>query len=200
MLKKTPEPIVHSSLGLGAICQRLQDAATCEILELGTVKGDNVQFWSRFSPFLHIADLRSILPLPVVPEDPEVLEQPERDWDHLLPLPESRQFDLILAWDLLNYLEIPDVSSLIRYLSRFCRPGTLLFTLIFDLKEMPKEICAYRIVDGERLRYEYGSAALRTCPRHQPRTIASAMPQFRVANSFRLRNGVVEYIFSYGGD
>ena len=201
MSKKTPEPIVHSSLGLGAVCQRLQGAASCEILDLGAVKGDNVQFWSHYNPFLHVADLRSILPLPVVvPEDPEVLEQPEPDWDHLLPLPENRRFDIILAWDLLNYLEIPDVSSLIRYLSRFCRPGTLLFALIFDLKEMPEEISVYRIVDGERLCYEYGSAALQNCPRHQPRVIASAMPQFRTANSFRLRNGVVEYIFSYGGD
>jgi len=200
MLKKTPEPIVHSSLGLDAICQRLQDATTCGILDLGKVKGDNVQFWSRYSPFLHIADLGSILPLPVVPEDPEISEPPEPDWDRLLPLPDNRKFDVILAWDLLNYLEILDVSSLIRYLSRFCCPGTLLFALIFDLKEMPEEISVYRIVDEERLCYEYGSAALRTCPRHQPRPITAAMPQFRVANSFRLRNGVVEYIFSFEGD
>jgi hypothetical protein len=200
MLKKAPEPVVHSSLGLNAICERLQDAATCEILELGTVKGDNVQFWSRYSPFLHIADLRSILPLPVLPEDPETLEQPEPDWDNLLPLPGKRKFDIILAWDLLNYLEIPAVSSLIRYLSYFCRPGTVLFALIFDLKEMPEEICAYRIVDGERLCYEYVSSAMRTCPRHQPRVIAAAMPQFRVANSFRLRNGVVEFLFAYEGE
>jgi hypothetical protein len=200
MLKKAPEPVVHSSLGLNAICQRLQDAATCEILDLGSVKGENVQFWSSYSPFLHIADLRSILPLPVLPEDPEVSEQPEPDWDSLLPLPGNHKFDLILAWDLLNYLEISTVSSLIRYLSRFCRPGTVLFALIFDLKEMPEEISVYRIVDGERLRYEYGSAAMRACPRHQPRVIAAAMPQFRVANSFRLRNGVVEFLFAYEGD
>jgi hypothetical protein len=200
MMKKTPESIVHSSLGLGAICQRFQGIETCGILDLGPVKGDNVRFWSRYGPFLHIADLRSILPLPVVPEDPEILEKPERDWGHLLTLPENRSYDLILAWDLPNYLEIQDFSSLIRYLSRFCRPGTLVFALIFDLKEMPEEICTYRIVDGERLCYEYGSTAVLPCPRHQPRAIAAAMPQFRVANSFRLRNGVVEFLFSYGGE
>jgi hypothetical protein len=200
MLKKTPEPIVHSSLGLGAICQRFQGIETCGILDLGPVKSDNVRFWSRYSPFLHIADLRSMLPLPAMPEDPEVLEKPERDWESILTLPANRHYDIILAWDLLNYIEIQDVSSLIRYLSGFCRPGALVFALIFDLKEMPEEICAYRIVDGERLCYEYGSTAVRTCPRHQPRAIAIAMPQFRVANSFRLRNGVVEYLFSYGGE
>ena len=200
MLKKAPEPVVHSSLGLHATCLRLQDVATCEILDLGSVRGDNVQFWSRYSPFLHIADLRSVLPLRVLPEDPEVSERPERDWNNLLPLPENRKFDVILAWDLLNYLEIPDVSSLIRYLSRFCRPGTILFALIFDLKEMPEKISAYRIVDEERLCYQYGSAAMRTCPRHQPRVVAAAMPQFRTANSFRLRNGVVEFLFLYEGE
>jgi hypothetical protein len=200
MQKKAPESIIHSSLGLHAICQRLEGATTCEILELGTVRGDNVRFWSRYSPFIHIADLRSILPLPVPPEDPDAPEKPEPDWSQLVPLPENRKFDLILVWDLLNYLDLPAVSSLIRYLDGFCRPGTLLFALIFDLKEMPEEISAYRIVDEERLCYEYSSAAIRSCPRHQPRVIAAAMPRFRVANSFRLRNGVDEFIFVYEGE
>jgi hypothetical protein len=199
MLKKQVEPAVHGSLGLKAVCQILQGAATCDILELGAVTGDNVQFWSRYHPSLYIADLRSILPLPVMPEEPDVSERPKQDWGQLLPLPENRKFDLVLAWDLLNYLEISDVASLVQYLSRFCRPGTLLFALIFDHKEMPEQITLYRIVDEERLNYECGSSAMRACPRHQPRAIAGTMPQFRVVNSFRLRNSVVEYLLAYEG-
>ena len=192
-----PEPAVYKSLGLGALCESLLGRTACSILELGPVRSENIVFWSQFCPSVYIADLRSSLPLPVAPADPDNPEQPEPDWDHLLNLPEGRRFDVILAWDLLNYLELSSAASLVRYLTRFCRPGTLLFSLIFDQKQMPEQITVYRIVDHGRLRYDQGSPAMQPCPRHQPRALAGIMHQFRAANSFRLQNGIVEYLFVY---
>jgi hypothetical protein len=195
------EPVVYASLGLEALSHRLQGVATCDILDLGPVRSANIEFWSRFNPFIYVADLRSSLPLPVSTagdsEDPDLVEP---DWSLLLTLPEGRSFDVILAWDLLNYLELPFVSSLIRYLKRFCRPGAVLFSLIFDQKQMPEEITAYRIIDESHLAYEYGSSIMRTCPRHQPRAMAGVMSQFQASNSYRLRNGIVEFLFVYEGE
>ncbi len=190
---------MHSSLGLQALCQKLQDAATCDILELGPARSCNIEFWSRFSPSIYIADLRASLPLPVSPlEDPEAALMP--DWGRLLGLPENRSYDVILAWDLLNYLDLPVVSDLMRYLKGYCRPGTVLFTLIFDQKQMPEEITVYRIVDESHLAYECGSQAMRACPRHQPRALTGVMTHFQTSNSFRLKNSVVEYLFVYEGE
>jgi hypothetical protein len=172
----SPQPTVYSSLGLGALCEMLQEAATCDILELGPVRGDSIEFWAQYKPSVYIA---------------------EPDWGQILDLPGGRRFDVILAWDLLNYLELSAAASLIRYLSRFCRSGTMFFALMFDQKEMPDEITVYRIVDQGRLRYDCGSAAMRACPRHQPRALTGIMHQFRASNSFRLQNGMVEYLFSY---
>lgn len=191
-----PEPVVQSSLGLDALCQRLEGTTTWDILELGPARGANVEFWSRFSGSIYVADLYSCLPVPDPADDPE---SPGPDWEHLLELPKRRQFDVILAWDLLNYLELPWVASLVRYLSSFCRSGTVMFSLIFDLRQMPEEPTAYRIVDEEHLRYEYRSPEMRPCPRHQPRALTAVMRQFQTANSFRLRNGVIEYLFVYEG-
>jgi len=195
--KSQPEPVVHTSLGLQALCQGLQGVDTFDILELGPARSGNIEFWSRFNPSIYIADLRSSLPLPVLPSDD--LEAPGPDWNRLLGLPEGCSYDVILAWDLLNYLDLPAVSDLIRYLRGFCRPGTVLFTLVFDQKQMPEEITVYRIVDESRLAYECSSVEMRACPRHQPRALAGVMNQFRTSNSFRLRNGVVEYLFVYEG-
>jgi hypothetical protein len=195
--RASPEPTVYRSLGLGALCETLQEAATCDILELGPVRGDSIEFWAQYKPSVYIADLRSHLPLPVIAENPDDPEAPEPDWEHILDLPGDRRFDVILAWDLLNYLELSTAASLIRYLSRFCRAGTMLFALMFDQKEMPEEITVYRIVDQGRLRYDCGSSAMRACPRHQPRALTGIMHQFRTSNSFRLQNGMVEYLFSY---
>ena len=191
------EPVVHSSLGLQALCQRLQDYAECNILELGPVRTGNIEFWSQFNPFIYVADLRASLPLPFSPV--EDTEPPKPDWDRLLNLPNDHNFDVILSWDLLNYLDLTSVSSLIEYLKRFCRPEAVLFTLIFDQKQMPEEITVYRINDEAHLTYEFAGSEMRDCPRHQPRAIEGVMSHFRISNSFRLRNGVVEYLFIYEG-
>ncbi len=195
--KDSPAPDVYRSLGLAALCETLQESAGCDILELGPVRGDNLEFWARYSPSVYIADLRSRLPLPVPAENPDEADPPEPDWGGILDLPEGRRFDVILAWDLLNYLDLRSAASLMRYLGRFCRPGTRFFALMFDQKEMPGEITIYRIVDPGRLRYDRGRPAMCACPRHQPRAIAGIMHGFRPLNSFRLQNGIVEYLFSF---
>jgi hypothetical protein len=195
--KHKPEPVLHSSLGLQALCQRLHGAATCDILELGPVRNANIEFWSRFSPSIYIADLRSSLPLPVLPSEDSEFVVP--DWDHLLGLPDGRSYDVVLAWDLFNYLELPVLSSFVGYLNRFCRPGTVLFSLIFDQKEMPDQITRYGITDESHLKYEYADSQMRACPRHQPRAMAGVMSRFRISDSFRLKNAVIEYLFEYKG-
>jgi hypothetical protein len=200
MQKKRPKALVHNSLGLKALCQRIQDFPTCEVLELGPVRKENIEFWSQITPSIYVADLRSSLPLPVLPDDPENPEVPKQDWHQLIGLPEERRFDVILVWDLLNYLKLSDVSDLVEYLCGFCRPGTVLFTLIFDNQKMPEDITVYRIVDESHLSYEFGQAETGDCPRHQPHALTQIMRQFRVSNSFRLRNGVIEYIFVYEGN
>jgi hypothetical protein len=196
--KFQPEPAMFNSLGLETLFQRLQGVSTCSILDLGTVRSKSIEFWSQFNPFIYVADLRSQLPLPVL--DQEDSEAVEPDWNLLLALPAGSRYDVILAWDLLNYLDLPSISSLVRYLKHFSRPGTVLFALIFDQRQMPEKITIYRIVDESHLAYEYDSSETRACSRHQPRALAGAMHQFQIANSFRLRNGIVEFLFIYEGE
>jgi hypothetical protein len=192
------EPVVFSSLGLKALFQRLQGISTCSILELGPVRRESIEFWSQFNPYIYVADLRSQLPLPIINDEDS--EAAEPDWNLLLALPAGRRYNVILAWDLLNYLDLPSISSLIRYLTHFSQPGTVLFMLIFDQKQMPGKITIYRVVDEAHLAYDYESSETRACPRHQPRALASAMQQFQISNSFRLRNGIVEFLFVYEGE
>ena len=192
--------VVHNSLGLQALFQRLQDDITYQILELGPVRKGNIEFWTRFSNSIYVADLRSCLPLPPLPPPPEDDEETqERDWHQLLGLPEERHFDIILAWDLPNYLDLSDLSGLIGYLSRFCRRETILFMLIFDNQKMREDPAVYQIVDESHLGYQLGGAKMRNCPRHHAHTLTQMMRRFRSADSFRLRNGVIEYLFIYEG-
>jgi hypothetical protein len=192
------ETVVHSSLGLRSLCNAIQDRGACDILELGPARSSNIEFWTRFSPTIFVADLRSSLPLPVSrSEEGEFIEP---DWENIMNLPEGRRYNVILAWDLFNYMEIPAVSSLVRYMRRYCGPEALLFALIFDRQQMPEKITVYRIVDESHLAYECSGTAMRPCLRHQPRALSGVMSCFRTFGSYRLRNGMVEYVFAYEGE
>ncbi len=193
-----PEYAVHSSLGLQSLCQALGDSPACHILELGPARNENLKFWSRFNPRMHIADLRSSLPLPSSPSEDEEWVGP--DWGKLLELPPHQTCDVILAWDLFNYLELPAISSLVQYLVGYCHRGTILFALIFDQKMMPDAISLYDIADESHLRYGILNPQTRSCPRHQPRVLSGMMAGFQARESFRLRNGVIEYLFEYKGE
>jgi len=193
---RVPEPEVFKSLGLQELCRLVQSFSSRSILDLGGAYGVNITFWSQFSPSIHVADLHSAMPL-VPPAGGEAPPGPA--WDRILAIPEGSQFDVVLMWDLLNYLEQPLVVDLIQYLLRFCRRGALMFVLIYDSHQMPAFPTAFKIKDEENLMYEGRTFETRPCPRHQPREVQRMFGGFRVSSSFRLRHGVQEYLFEYEG-
>jgi hypothetical protein len=192
--KSGPEAGVQTSLGLDALCRKLEGITAFDVLELGPARSANVEFWSRYKSSIFVADLRSSLPLPFLAEDQQF---PESGWDRILELPKGRLYDVILVWDLLNYIDMPVLPGFINYIIRFCRPGAILFFLIFDQPQMPAEITIYKIMDERRIAYERYGGGTRSCPRHPPRVLTRLFCQFRTSNSFRLKSGIVEYIFTY---
>jgi hypothetical protein len=194
MQKSESEASIQTSLGLNMLCQKLEGLVGLNVLELGPARNANIEFWSRYQSSLFIADLRSGLPLQPLAEDQHF---PESEWDRMLAIPAERLFDVILAWDLFNYIELPTLTSLVNYLTRFCRPGTLLFFICFDQPQMPDEIAICKIVDDRHIEYECSGKGMRACPRHQPRALTAILKQFQTADSFRLKNGIVEYLFTF---
>jgi hypothetical protein len=195
-MKRKPgdEAVIQTSLGLESLCRKLEGITSFDVLELGPARSANVEFWFRYKSPIFVADLRSSLPLPFLEEDQQF---PEAEWARILGLPEGRLYDVILAWDLLNYIDMTVLPGFINYIARFCRPGAILFFLIFDQPQMPAEINIYKIMDERRIAYEQNGTGSRSCPRHQPRALTKLLCRFQTSDSFRLKNGLVEYIFTY---
>lgn len=187
-----PGYATHRSLALTALSDQLLKERSYEILDLGPPISKNIEFWSQFQPKITIADFYRSLnaALPSSPDAPY-----EYNYETLLPGGPDARFDIILAWDLFNYLEHDALEALIGCLSRVCRSGTFLFALIGFTQQMPADPQVFRIVDREQLAYENRSTSVRSCPRYQPRDINRMMAGFRVHNSFILRHGFQEYLF-----
>lgn len=104
-------------------------------------------------------------------------------------------FDVILTWDLFNYLESAAVKTLMARLTPHCRHETLLFALTFTGREIPDEPGLCRILEGMRLRIDPGTERSIRNPRPSPSTLERMMPGFRLRHSFLSQVGVQEYLF-----
>lgn len=188
---------VHHSMALGLLTHQLQKDRKYHILDLGTAVGQNIEFFSQFTCKIYIEELYTTLNSfdYFSPEDGSGYEAV---FEYLLPYRKNTRFDVILAWDLFNYLEREELRHLLRHLRRFFHAETLLFALISTLKHMPEEPIRFRIVDHQTLVYEFSSTVLKPCPRYQHTDLTRVMPGFRVCNSFHLRNGFREYLFLRG--
>ena len=193
---ETPKgaPDEHQSLALPALCRGLETGRQ-RILDLGPAIGTNVAFFSNLPCNLFIADLHEAL----YPGSAEGVMRRRENFDELLTneLPEESDFDLVLAWDLLNYLDEEEMRSLSHHLAAVCTPGAVLYALITTRKVMPNKPAAYRIVDPSRLAYEIDSGVRREAPRYKEPVLNRAMPEFSVESSYLLRNGMQEYLFTY---
>lgn len=184
----------HHSLGLKALVQMLRGDRKYHVLDLGSSVGINVEFLTEFASKIYIEDLYSTLDSSrVVAEDGEVAE--ELPFDEWLPFGKDTRFDIILSWNVLDYLKSEEIRALILYLNDYCRPGTLLFCLSSRLKEIPARPTQFKIVDEQTLMYSSESSQMRPSPRHTPLDFTQMMVGFRVHNSFLLKNGMQEYLF-----
>jgi hypothetical protein len=174
----------------------LDDERQYGILDLGPAVGVNVDFFSELSSQLYVADLlRTLESKHLAPAEEEF------DWDsvfeEILPYQDGTRFDLVLAWDVLNYLTPPQIQAAGRRIGDFCAADALLFAMISTRKEIPARSRSYHIVSSNKLVYKTAGRAIRPCPLYKEPDLVRFMPQFRVKSTYILRNGIQEYLMTY---
>jgi hypothetical protein len=182
-------PEVHRSLALPSVFAALSRGYKLNVLDLGPAIGGNIERLSQYGCKLFIEDLYS---------SKTANEEASLDADffnRFLAPSDAAQFDLVLAWDLINYLERRELAHFGRWLRQSCRPGALLFALVSIHKTVPAEPIRFRFHDGDQLVYERRTAAERPGPRFAPWDLNSAFQGFHVDRSFLLRHGIQEYLF-----
>ncbi|MGH9465113.1 MAG: methyltransferase domain-containing protein, partial [Thermoanaerobaculia bacterium] len=187
----TPGPAGRHSLALRPLLRRLGTDRKACVLDLGPASGANVAFFSRRPCTLHIADLyRALRSDSGLPRDAAELDSA------LAPqLPEG-PFDLVLAWDLLDYFDRAQLEVLGRHLAERCRPSALVFAIVSYLHQIPDRPHRFEILDEESLVYGDASGLSRPSPGYREPELVRLLPGFAVEASYLLRHGVQEYVLA----
>jgi hypothetical protein len=186
------EPESHRSLALAALFEEIRGRKVT-VLDLGSPVGSNVDFLSRYGCKLFIEDLYAALASRVSSGEEGGLAGPEF-FAEFLSLPEDTRFDVILAWDLFNYLRRPELACFGELLRRYTDAGALAFALISYHKQIPAQPYRFKIRDERTLIYDRRTAGERPSPRFVPYEVTGLLKGFRVDRSFLLQHGIQEYL------
>jgi hypothetical protein len=176
------------------LLQHLEEGRLYSILDLGPARGGNLDFWAPTARRICFegyygtwADKGFVKPEEGESYFPLLAK--------LLSFREDARFDIVLAWDVFNYLDHDHVCALVEYIGRSCPPGAILLALVSSAAMIPARPTVFRIHDREHLGCENSSPIMKPSPRYQPRDIVRMIPGFQVMCSFLLRHGIQEYLF-----
>jgi len=174
----------------------LDDGRRHVVLDLGAASTAMLALLSRGRCRVEIADLAyfgGIDRLNNAEPGPSLLEAAD-SW--FMEQPADDPFDLILCWDLPNYLTLDALSALMYAIARRARPGAIAHALIFYAdREMPDHPGRFiPTADGELTDYGTEGAAIAS-PRYSPEDLQNNMRPFRIDCARLLRNGMQEYQF-----
>ena len=192
-----PEPPLYRSPALHALVSRLPEDAAYSILDLGAASGANIEFFSRFRCRLQIADLPDALASEEL--RPSLETDPAAAFRRLLPVGRE-PFDVVLAWDVFNYLGRDQLRCLASELAWLSHPGALMLAYISTAKEIPQEAGDFQIVDEKTVLWRLRTQGKRPSPRFAPADVERLVSGFAVVHSVLMRHGIREYLFERRSD
>ena len=176
-----------------ALVERIDPVRRFVVLDLGSAQTRTLAMFSGYRCRMEIADLGESLDALNAEREAAALQVLV---DRLLPLPGGEPIDLVLCWDLLNYLERPALAAVMAGIARRARKGAFAHALIVYLEAtMPARPGTYVPLEDYRLVNLAPQPAQRPAPRYSPEDLKKCMPAFSIERGRLLANGVQEFLF-----
>ena len=176
-----------------ALIQRLQSGGRWVVLDMGAVHSATIRALGQFRCRLEFVDLADGLDLLNGETEPRRIRQSA---DSLLPTRRPEGIDIVLCWDLINYLNQPALTAVMECIALRCKRGALAHGLVYySAKSMPQRPSTFIPVDDQRILQHLQPGLERPAPRYSPEDLARCMPRYSVERGRLLRNGMQEFLF-----
>src|SRR5690606_37566933 len=141
----------HRSPGLTAIFNEVKGSRVNHVLDLGPSSAKNFNFFTQLSCKIRFENLTECLADQYHEglDNESLMASLQQYLDDLQA--EKDAFDLILTWDIFNYLDLAGVQWLMRKLSAFCRPGALIHTVKYVSQRIPLQPQEFQILSQYQL-------------------------------------------------
>lgn len=186
-LQETNSPVFAS------LIETMGKKANLVILDLGPARAANLELLSQFRCRLFIEDAHELIPAltgdPV--SDKIVLQNWLAQWTAGT---DNELIDVMLAWDIFNYLDASLCSTFLEHVMPLLKPGAHLYLLVYSQKEMPAQPMQFKIVSTDKMVCQPLTGATRPSPRFNQTDLKKHLRGFSVVKSVLLRNGMQEYL------
>lgn len=180
-------PLFHS------LMQRMANGGRWVVLDLGAARSATIRAFGRFRCRLDIVDVAE--GLEALNGETDVRRMRQRA-EQLLPARRSESTDIVLCWDLINYLNQPALAALMECVALRCKRGALAHGLIYySTRAMPEKPSTFVPVDDQHIAQQRWAGRDRPAPRYTPEDLARCMPRYGVERGRLLRNGMQEFLF-----
>jgi hypothetical protein len=175
------------------LVESLSEERRSVLLDLGPARPELVALLTPFRCRLDIADVADGLADLDAEPDP-VLRRGKAE--ALLPPAGKEPADIVLCWDLLNYLQRPALSALMASVAERMRPGGFAHVLIvYSGTRMPARPSHFSPLSDGRLIETATTEAQRNAPRYSSDDLRQAMRGFTAESAMLLKNGMQEFLF-----
>jgi len=192
-IDQASEPAELNSSLLGSLLGRTDPAHRIGVVDLGRARPTTIAVFSRVRCRLYIEDAIETLAAPATSdEDDEALFA--RRLESALGPPKAQGVDLVLCWELLDYLTRPRLAAFASHLAPWLERGAYLHAFIAARANIPARPAGFELLELDRVRYRPVGDALCPAPRYHQLDLGRLMPQFAIERSVLLRNGLQEYL------
>ncbi|GLS27198.1 class I SAM-dependent methyltransferase [Marinibactrum halimedae] len=185
----------HRSFGLAKLVSDMMKPGF-RILDLGALSFGTTQAFLKQKCQCHVEDLIEYLAELKEGEDPIAALS-----EHLIPKPSNLKFDVVLCWDILNFLELDVIEHLIHCLAPHLKAGTVLHTMRYT-GQLPEHPRRFKLLDDFCFEYVDDTSYPRIKAKgHSTVTLLKRMHRFSLCNTLMQRDGmdknVTEHLLEY---
>ncbi len=190
--------LVHRSPAFTAIYNEIKNSDRNRVLDLGPMSGGCFRLFSQLSCKIHVEDIVSLL------QDHLRSDEKNTTFDISITLTEEEQqeqFDVILAWDLFNYLSLQQIQQLFEALKPFCKPNTLLYMLRYVEKNIPQVPRDISVRDQYTIEFSDGACQPRVTENYSTLDLLKVLPGYYMQDTLLaqegMMRGITEHVLRY---